>query len=147
VTSVRTLTLPALVAAAVLLAGCSGGGAASTASDAHAGHTMTSSQPSTSSKPAQVMTVQQLAATLGCQATVSKAADYRQARCTAAGTDFVLLDFDTAEGQRAWLDLAVAYGGVYLVGNRWALSGKSKEYLETLRNTLGGTIEENRSHG
>lgn len=115
--------------------------------DHHAGHSSTTSS-STSSQPAQVFTVEQLAATVGCQAKIDlKAADYRQATCTAAGSQIVFLDFDTAEGQRAWLDYAEMYGGVYLVGNRWALSGKSKEYMETLRTTLGGTIEDSGAHG
>jgi hypothetical protein len=96
-----------------------------------------------SSASTPVMTIEQLAAALGCQATgTMKAADYRQARCTIDGADMVLLDFDTAEGQRAWVDYAVMYGGVYLVGNRWALSGKSEQYMESLRAKLVGTIEE-----
>ncbi|MFJ3855759.1 hypothetical protein ACIPRL_05995 [Streptomyces sp. NPDC090085] len=89
------------------------------------------------------MTVEQLASAVGCTAEItSQASDYRQATCRSAQADHVLLDFDTAEGQRAWLDYAQMYGGVYLVGDRWALSAKSKEYMESLRATLGGTVEE-----
>jgi hypothetical protein len=88
------------------------------------------SGPSPSGIPAQFFTVPQLAATIGCEANLmGKAADYRPAKCTVDGAEFVFVDFDTAEGQRAWLDYATLYGGVYLVGDRWALSGKSKEYI------------------
>ncbi|MFI8320352.1 hypothetical protein [Streptomyces sp. NPDC085529] len=94
------------------------------------------------------MTVQQLASAVGCTAEITtKAADYRQATCKTEQADYVLVDFDTAEGQRAWLDYAEMYGGIYLVGDRWALSAKSKEYMESLRATLGGTVEERGAFG
>jgi hypothetical protein len=54
----------------------------------------------------------------------------------------VFLDFDTTAGQRAWLDHAQQYGGVYLVGNRWLLSAKSAAYMETLRAKFGGSVED-----
>lgn len=133
-----------LAVAALLLAGGSGAYLGSnTAAEQrpavaqhqhHQGHGMTHRAGS----PAPFRTVEQLAAAVGCAATINlKAADYRQARCT----DLVLLDFDTAQGQRAWLDAAEPYGGVYLVGDRWALSGNSAERIEILQATLGGTIE------
>jgi hypothetical protein len=155
----RTLAALAFGAVAVVLAVAavllSGGGSADPGSkppaaaghDAHTGGTNTGTggtSSSTASAPgttASALTVEQLAAAVGCQARIDlKAADYRQATCTAAGAQLVFIDFDTAEGQRAWLDYAQLYGGVYLVGNRWALSGKSKEYLESLRAKLGGTV-------
>lgn len=104
--------------------------------------------PDSAARPSERLTVSQLAATLGCAAKVAgKAADFRQATCTAAGARFVLLDFDTAKAQRDWLDEAVPYGGVYLVGDRWALSGESALYLRNLQVTLGGAIEDGASHG
>jgi hypothetical protein len=104
--------------------------------------------PDTAARPSERLTVQQLATTIGCAAKLAgKAADFRQASCTAAGARFVLLDFDTAKAQRAWLDEAIPYGGVYLVGDRWALSGESALYLRNLQVTLGGAIEEGASHG
>jgi hypothetical protein len=94
------------------------------------------------------MTVRQLAAFVGCTAKItSKAADYREATCKISGVEYVFLDFDTAAGQRAWLDYAEMYGGVYLSGNRWALSAKSKAYMETLAAKLGGTVEEQGPYG
>ncbi|MEV7169217.1 hypothetical protein AB0O18_05945 [Streptomyces sp. NPDC093224] len=122
---------PAAVCA-LLVSGCSGG--AESAATAVV-------SPSPATVPS--MTVEQLASAVGCTAEItSQASDYRQATCRSAQADHVLLDFDTAEGQRAWLDYAQMYGGVYLVGDRWALSAKSKEYMESLRATLGGTVEE-----
>jgi hypothetical protein len=54
----------------------------------------------------------------------------------------VFLDFDTAEGQREWLDYAEMYGGVYLVGDRWALAAESKSFMQELSRKFGGTVEE-----
>jgi hypothetical protein len=135
-----------LLAAVLLVSGCTAAPEAAhdhTASSEHA-HAATSQPPTTiTGKPAQVMSVEQLAAALGCQATVTvNGADYRQATCTAAGADLVLLDFATAQGQRDWLEYSEMYGGVYLVGDRWALSGKSKDYMRGLQATLGGTFED-----
>ncbi|PWK65077.1 hypothetical protein BCL76_11364 [Streptomyces sp. CG 926] len=142
---VRALTSTALtVSCALLIGGCAGGSAPDAASSVGGAEADTS--PSAATAPPR--TVQQLAATVGCTAELTtNAADYRQATCKTGEADYVLLDFDTAEGQRAWLDYAQMYGGVYLVGDRWALSAKSKEYMESLRATIGGTVEEKSSYG
>ncbi|WP_329314909.1 hypothetical protein [Streptomyces sp. NBC_01262] len=135
------LVLTVLAAtAALLVAGCGAGTEATVAS---------SPSPSVSvSKASRALTVKQLAAAVGCTAKItSKAADYRQATCKVSGVEHVFLDFDTAAGQRAWLDYAEMYGGVYLVGNRWVLSAKSKEYMQTLSAKLGGTVEEQGAYG
>lgn len=133
------LVIPVLAAAsALLVAGCGGSTEATVAS---------SPSPSVS-KASRALTVKQLAAAVGCTAKItSKAADYREATCKASGVEHVFLDFDTAAGQRAWLDYAEMYGGVYLVGNRWVLSAKSKEYMQTLSTKLGGTVEEQGAYG
>lgn len=87
-------------------------------------------------------TVQQLASAIGCDAKVTlKAKDYRQAECTHEGIKYWLFDFDQASGQREWLDYAEMYGGIYLTGDRWALSAKSKEYMVELSKKIGGTVE------
>ncbi|WP_405725527.1 hypothetical protein OG607_21085 [Streptomyces sp. NBC_01537] len=123
-------------ASALLVAGCGG----STAPDAAAAERTTAAS--------RALTVKQLAAAVGCTAKItSKAADYREATCKASGVEHVFLDFDTTAGQRAWLDYAEMYGGVYLVGNRWVLSAKSKQYMETLAAKLGGTVEEQGPYG
>ena len=103
---------------------------------------------STSVKPAKPMTVQQLGTALDCTPEIEgKTKDFRQARCKVEGRPFVLLDFDTVEGQQVWLEYSKLYGGVYLVGERWALSGDSKEYMEDLSETLGGVVEQGEIHG
>lgn len=135
--------LAVLGAVGALVSGCGADAGPEPAGDNAHGSAHPTSKTSAMSLPSQVMTVEQLAAAVGCESQATmKAADYRQAKCMAAGAEMVLLDFDTVEGQRAWLDYATAYGGVYLVGNRWALSGKSKEYMESLRAKLGGAIEQ-----
>jgi hypothetical protein len=92
--------------------------------------------------PAQALTVDQMAAAVGCvPQPVGKTSDFRQANCTAPKGKLVLLDFDTVEGMRAWLDTALLYGGLYLVGDRWILSADTVEYMETLQSQWGGTIE------
>ena len=102
----------------------------------------TSSSSSQVSLPPKALTVADMAAHVGCvPEPVGKTSDFRQATCAAPKEKLVLLDFDTTEGMRAWLDTAMLYGGIYLVGDRWVLSAESVEYMETLRTKFGGTIE------
>jgi hypothetical protein len=149
--------VPVLVAVLIVLAGCGAGdGEPATGHAAqhaagnqdHQGgtHPGGSNPPANAAQPAKQMTVQQLATALGCAPTVTAGADFRQATCTSPTDRYVLVDFDTAEGQRAWLNGGLMYGGIYLIGDRWALSGKPKEYLQFLQGTLGGTIEGDGSH-
>ncbi|MFD7917034.1 hypothetical protein ACFV30_41250 [Streptomyces sp. NPDC059752] len=134
----RVLVPPVLATACALLtAGCGEGGGEPGAGGA---------TPRVTTAPSK--TVQQLASEVGCTAEITvRAADYRQATCKTAEADYVFVDFDTSDGQRAWLDYAKMYGGIYLVGDRWALSAKSKEYMESVRATLGGTVEEQGASG
>jgi hypothetical protein len=109
-----------------------------------------SAAPTTSASalPSRFRTWQELADVIGCEARLQgRAADFRQAACVKDGDTFVLLDFDTKKGQRDWLEYAMLYGGIYLVGDRWVLSGRSKEYMEGLRSTLGGKVEWTNEHG
>lgn len=104
--------------------------------------TTTSSTTSQVSLPPKALTVADMAAFVGCvPEPVGKTSDFRQANCAAPKEKLVLLDFDTTEGMRAWLDTATMYGGIYLVGDKWVLSSESVEYMETLRSEFGGTIE------
>jgi hypothetical protein len=128
---VKVLTLAA--AAALLAGGC---GEASP----HTGH---AAPPPGEVKPAQVLTVEQLAASLSCDPDITLAvADYRRATCDARGAKFQILDFTTTKGQRDWLEGAEMYGGIFLVGDRWVLGCDSKEHLRSLQATLGGTVED-----
>jgi hypothetical protein len=145
--------LGVVVSSALLLAGCAGelteedkrAAAEYGSSGGHHASTTTSSPE----LPTRFYSWRELAATVGCEATLQgKAADFRQANCVIDGDTFVFLDFDTEKGQREWLELALIYGTIYLVGERWILSGRSKEYMEeTLLPKLGGRIEYDPTHG
>ncbi|MFI7129221.1 hypothetical protein ACIBQ1_26205 [Nonomuraea sp. NPDC050153] len=130
------IVLPLAVAAALALTGCGVQAEADSGPKSAAGAAAGGSAPRT-------YTVEQLAATIGCTAEITlKALDYRKGECTRDGIPYVFLDFVTAEGQREWLDYAEMYGGLYLVGDRWALSAKSKSFMQELSRKLGGKVEE-----
>ncbi|WP_405922707.1 hypothetical protein [Streptomyces sp. NBC_00035] len=146
------LGVPALATAATLaLAGCDGSPAeeesepkrTSATSGASAGP---SASPAPSARPASL---EELAEAVGCGKLEEpgKLLDYRQGMCEAAGSEYVLLTFETAAGQREWLQVSQMYGGVYLVGNRWALSATPRSAMEAARDKLGGTIEETDAYG
>jgi hypothetical protein len=150
------LLVACLAAASMLVAGCAGelteqDKLAAAAYNDHrpgAGHGSGEAPATTSSLPSKPLTWRQLAHTVGCRATPQgRAADFRQAACVKDGDSFVFLDFDTAKGQRDWLEYAVVYGGIYLVGDRWVLSGRSREYMESLRQELGGDVRGTGEHG
>ena len=134
----------ALAAVTALLAGgCGGDTEEKTAGQAAKERAQRTATSSVSIEPTKRYTVQQLADAVGCTPkSAGKTKDFRQAGCVKGEDSFVFLDFDTAQGQQDWLRYATLYGGVYLVGDRWVLSGKSKEYMESLRDKLGGTIQE-----
>ncbi|HEY7592898.1 MAG TPA: hypothetical protein VH969_07055 [Actinophytocola sp.] len=141
-----------LMLAAALAACTAGCGPGSSGDDASGGHGApghdevdVSVLPSKPSKP---MTVQQLATGLGCEPELGgKYADYRLAWCDVNGTRVVLTDFDTAEGQRLWLEHSKDYGGVYLVGERWLVTGNSLKEISPLQDKFGGKIEKGDIHG
>ena len=133
--------LAPLLVAVLALGGCGAGEAPDEAGQSVSASTTTTTARKT--LPTKAYTVQQLGAALECEPQlVGKTKDFRQANCAAADSRYVLLDFDTAAGQRAWLDTAFMYGGVYLVGERWVLAAETEGRLETLQETLGGTIED-----
>lgn len=105
--------------------------------------TRTSSTSPPPSVPVKPYTVEELAAAVGCVPEFQgKLKDYRKAVCHNGTEDFILLDFQTEEGKRAWLETAQLYGGVYLVGERWLLSSRTRETMDRLATTLGGAVEE-----
>jgi hypothetical protein len=134
-----TRRLLAVAAAGLLAAGC-GASVGGTQQPRH--HEAHQPAATVSGKPAQALTVQQLAVAVGCEPKLTgTTAGFRQAACDAGGTKLVLVDFDTATTQRDWLDEAVPYGGPYLVGDRWAVSGGSRDYLTSVQGVLGGNLE------
>jgi hypothetical protein len=142
----RLAAVPVLVVFAVLLSACSGTEAAPPENKAE----KTSERATTkaSSEPVPTFsgpryTVEQLATKLGCTATFrGRTKGFRQGSCTKDGEEIVLLDFESAKDQYVWLDDAIGFGGIYLVGNGWGLSGVSEEWMAAQSKTLGGTVED-----
>ncbi|WP_416984302.1 hypothetical protein [Streptomyces sp. T028] len=134
----RLLGVPVCaLTAALLLAGCGGG-----SGDGGEERAAASKNAVPTARP---MTLEALGKAVGCTTApeeAGKTLDFRQGVCESADAEFVLLTFDAAEGQRGWLDTAMIYGGVYLVGNRWVLSADPRSEMERLRGELGGEIEE-----
>ncbi|MER7744435.1 hypothetical protein ABT013_04140 [Streptomyces bacillaris] len=122
-----------LLAALLLLTGCSAGGEQEAADGAGKDHP--------SAPPTATGTLEQLAEKAGCEPKVQTDADeLRQANCTTSTGRYVLTTFATDRGQREWINEAKDYGGSYLVGRRWVAVGEAK-VVAALRGRLGGTVE------
>ncbi|MEU1721574.1 hypothetical protein [Nonomuraea sp. NPDC005692] len=91
--------------------------------------------------------MKQLTALLGCPAgkLQTDAAELRQAACDTPQGRLTIVTFSTDDGKREWLDIAQAYGGAYLVGDRWVVVATA-DRLERLRGRLGGELETPRHH-
>jgi hypothetical protein len=126
-------TLAALAAVAALtLAGCGSGG------DGKAADAV---------PVAATGSLEQLAAKVDCKPNMQTDADeLRQAICKTGDGKFILLTFATDRGQREWINGAKDYGGHYLVGRKWIAVGDETKTVDTLRETLGGDIEEGIDH-
>ncbi|WP_338676284.1 hypothetical protein V1460_27380 [Streptomyces sp. SCSIO 30461] len=90
--------------------------------------------------------LEELAAKVSCEPNVSTdAEEIRQANCETKDGTYVLSTFATDRGQREWINEANDYGGTYLVGRRWVVSGDEK-VVAALRERLGGDVETGTSH-
>ncbi|MEU0845104.1 hypothetical protein ABZ370_37335 [Streptomyces sp. NPDC005962] len=145
---------PVLAVASVLLAaGCGDGSGSADARTGGAtggkGDSGATARPGGDASPAaKPARVEQLAKSVDCEPDfTTKVDDYRQAVCTNSKGKFLFLDFISMKAQRDWLETAQMYGGVYLVGNRWALSSSPTKNMKTLRGEFGGTIEESGAFG
>ncbi|MFG2616326.1 hypothetical protein ACGFXC_01760 [Streptomyces sp. NPDC048507] len=129
-----------LVAVAVMCGSLLCGGCAGSAQTRHA--------PAAAAAPAAPgTTVEQIAGALGCTAELSVEADeLRQGACETSLGAYRLTTFAAEKGLRSWLDETRTYGGVYLVGDRWVVTGPSAEALTALRERLGGTVESGTDH-
>ncbi|WP_155354307.1 hypothetical protein [Acrocarpospora macrocephala] len=87
--------------------------------------------------------VEQLVSTIGCASSHIQidADELRQGICETPQGRYTITTFVTEKGKRDWLDYAQMYGGIYLVGTRWAVIA-SPDLLETLRGRTGGQIED-----
>lgn len=96
-------------------------------------------------------TLEELASVTGCRPVVMSNEDFRQGNCKTKRGQFVLLTFKTDEGKEAWVEQARDYGGMFLVGTRWAIVGSGPDrvtypMLEEFRGELGGQIRPGRKH-
>lgn len=141
----RLAVVPAivLVVVAVLLGGCSGTEAAPPEKKVPVQAPQPPVPTMGSLADGPQYTVEQLAAKLGCTAKFrGPTKGFRQAACAKDGEEIVLLDFASERDQFLWLDRAIGWGGIYLVGNRWGVSGVSKEWMASLGKTIGGSVQD-----
>jgi hypothetical protein len=93
--------------------------------------------------PAAAASLDELASATGCPgfAVEIEGKDYRRARCGTSPEDrYWLMMFQTEANAREWLQGSRSYGGVYLVGERWIITGP-RPVLESFQQKLGGTVE------
>lgn len=145
----HALAALAAVCATLLSAGCSGASAAHPAAGhgsahpaAKAGSASGAPSPGTPST-----TIEEIAAAIGCAAEVSvQAEELRQGGCESTQGPFRIATFAAEQGMRSWLTEAQAYGGLYLVGDRWVVTAQSAEALGGLRGRIGGSLENGADH-
>ncbi|WP_413802745.1 hypothetical protein [Streptomyces iranensis] len=141
------LRATAVGAALLFLAGCGGG------DRTHgAGHEQKKVSPATKefAKPGKPAPLTKIADAIGCKATiVTEAEELRQGSCGSGQKRFTMVTFATDKGQHDWLTTSKDYGGMYLVGKRWSVTGLSMGSLEPLREKIGGSLEKgmSMSHG
>ncbi|AQT75488.1 hypothetical protein [Streptomyces sp. fd1-xmd] len=129
----------AAVAAACVTVLLGGGCAGQTATPTSAKAEAEAAAPGTS--------LEEIASAIGCTAEVSVEADeLRQGGCETGQGAYRMATFAAQKGLRAWLDEARAYGGVYLVGDRWVVTTRSADALNALRERLGGAVETGTAH-
>ncbi|MEU6313022.1 hypothetical protein [Streptomyces sp. NPDC047014] len=145
----RTGRLTAAVCAAALLCGgCSGAAAEprpAQASVAGSASAAASAAPSEAAPPGT--SIEAIATAIGCTPQINvEAEELREGGCQNGPVAYRMLTFAAQGGLRAWLDEARAYGGAYLVGDRWVVTAP-KEALEPLRGKIGGSVETGDTHG
>ncbi|MEU8827918.1 hypothetical protein [Streptomyces sp. NPDC048636] len=142
------LRATALCAALLFLGGCAG------SSEAHDAmkHPREKAAPSAKEfgKPGKPAQLTGIADAIGCKAKViTEAEELRQGACTSGKNRYTMVTFASEKGQDDWLSTSKDYGGTYLVGKRWSVTGLSTGSLKPLREKIGGAIEHgmSMSHG
>lgn len=144
----RPATGTVATAAAVLLATLLCGGCSSPGHGGSAAHGAPARTPVAAVPAARPAGLQDLAAALGCTPEITvDAEELREGACGAGQESFRMATFAADQGQRAWLDEAMMYGGTYLVGTRWVVTGPSTEALTAVQGRLGGTLATGFAHG
>ncbi|MET9101728.1 MULTISPECIES: hypothetical protein [Streptomyces] len=86
--------------------------------------------------------VEVIAGLLGCEPAIRTDADeLREGTCRSAKANYLITTFPEEKFKLTWLDSASIYGGTYLVGPRWVVSGRP-ELLEPARDKVGGEIQQ-----
>lgn len=101
--------------------------------------------PRTSADAARA-SVEDLAQRIGCTADITAdTTDLRQGLCTLGDDEVWIATFPTTGAQTAWTSGAEAYGGSYLVGDRWVVV-LSDTTTDLLHAKLGGVITGGADH-
>ncbi|MGV9240582.1 hypothetical protein [Streptomyces nigra] len=141
-TRTRRAALAAGLALLLLATACGGGDSGSAAAS--------SGPPKVSATEAGVVApakIEVIAGLTGCKVKIRTEADeLREGVCRTKQGDYLVTTFPEERLMRTWLDSASVYGGTYLVGTRWVVSGKPA-VLERLRPRIGGTMEQLRGIG
>ena len=86
--------------------------------------------------------VEVIAGLVGCKVKIRTDADeLREGVCHGKDGDFLITTLPEERFKLTWLDAASIYGGKYLVGTRWVVSGP-EALLKKFRPELGGKIQQ-----
>ncbi|MBV2153230.1 hypothetical protein RZ50_010315 [Kitasatospora sp. SUK 42] len=102
--------------------------------------------PPRASADAARASVEDLAQRIGCPVDITAdTVDLRQGLCTLGDDEVWIATFPTTGAQTAWTSGAEAYGGSYLVGDRWVVV-LSDTTADLLHAKLGGVITGGADH-
>ncbi|MER7753298.1 hypothetical protein [Kitasatospora sp. NPDC097643] len=102
--------------------------------------------PTRTSTGAARTSVEDLAQRIGCAVDITAdTTDLRQGLCTLGEDEVWIATFPTTGAQTAWTSDAEAYGGSYLVGDRWVVV-LSDTTADLLHAKLGGVITSGADH-
>ncbi|MFI0817603.1 hypothetical protein ACH4TX_14040 [Streptomyces sp. NPDC021098] len=140
----RALRATALCAALLFAGGLVSGCGGSSHADGKKSEKDTAHAAKELGKRGKPAALTQIADAIGCKATIITEADeLRQGSCKSGkGDPYTMVTFATEKGQKDWLNTSKDYGGMYLVGARWSVTGQSSGALKPLRAKLGGAIEQ-----
>ncbi|MGW0706724.1 hypothetical protein ACWD4G_12310 [Streptomyces sp. NPDC002643] len=131
----RGAALAVVVAVLPVLAGCGGGG----------DKAVDKVEEDESSPVAAVVApakVEVLARLTGCEVKIrTEAEELREGVCHTAAGDYLITTFPEEELKLTWLETAAIYGGKYLVGPRWAISGK-EDVITPMKEKVGGELQD-----
>ncbi|MFF4099158.1 hypothetical protein [Streptomyces sp. NPDC001903] len=141
-------TAASATAAAALLATLLCGGCAARVAAGPQAPTDPSSSAAPAPAAARPAPLQTIADALGCTPeTTVDAEELREGACGSGQEGFRMATFTSEQGRQTWLTEAQMYGGTYLVGPTWVITGASAEALAGAHTRLGGTIETVSGHG